>query len=530
MLKRILWLATGLAALSLLHTAQAEEAPFPQVGVLDAGDVVIRTSVFSVGSHAYRADYGVLAVLESRDKIDSRTIRLPLVRLHAIGEPVGGPVFLLAGGPGRPNVYLDTDLEAMGMTDMPYRWLLEHHDFVMVGYRGFDGESYLSTPHAEQALHVESLPLSPANLKRAAEALREDYTNLREGGVDVDAYNVVQVADDLESARVALGYDSVNLYSLSYGTRVAYTYGLRHPDSIRRTVMVGANFPGGFVWEPGIVEAQLRRYGELWQQEPANLERSSDILGTMRRVLVDLENGRKWLNFDIDVEKVKIMSFVALFTVDSAVQLFDAYVAAEHGDYSGMAYLSKSYDMHSNRGLGDLFSKAASVDFDPNRDYSRTLDVPGEVLGAPFSKLYWIPESRGAWPIRSVAPEFREAHRSQVETLIVNGDLDFSTPLSQARKYLDWLDDGQLVTVSHAGHVSDVEDRQPFAFQNLVLAFFETGRTPSTFVEQPVNFTPSTTLTSMAKAYVMKFVAMGLGLVALVAALALWVRKKRTRV
>ena len=67
----------------------------------------------------------------------------------------------------------------------------------------------------------------------------------------------MEVIEDLEAARTALGYERINLLSESYGTRVAYLYGVKHPDSIHRSAMIGVNPPGRLHWEPATIDAQL---------------------------------------------------------------------------------------------------------------------------------------------------------------------------------------------------------------------------------------------------------------------------------
>ena len=44
---------------------------------------------------------------------------------------------------------------------------------------------------------------------------------------------------DLEAARVALGYDGLNLYGSSYGTRVAQHFARRYPESTRTVIIDG---------------------------------------------------------------------------------------------------------------------------------------------------------------------------------------------------------------------------------------------------------------------------------------------------
>ena len=52
-------------------------------------------------------------------------------------------------------------------------------------------------------------------------------------------YGTDSFLEDLEGTRKALGYDRIVLFGLSYGTRAAYTYARRYPQSVRAVVLAG---------------------------------------------------------------------------------------------------------------------------------------------------------------------------------------------------------------------------------------------------------------------------------------------------
>ena len=80
---------------------------------------------------------------------------------------------------------------------------------------------------------------------------------LQNEGVDLDGYTMVEVVEDMEATRIALGYERVNLLSSSYGTRVAMIYAWMYPDSLYRSAMIAVNPPGHFVWEPEVAVVLL---------------------------------------------------------------------------------------------------------------------------------------------------------------------------------------------------------------------------------------------------------------------------------
>ena len=391
----------GFFILIFVSCSKIEEDSFPpvqEVSGTQAGDITWKSGLLSVKEKEYRAEFGILNVSENRDKPNSRLIQLPVVRIRATGENPSEPVFLLAGGPGLTNIW-----------NSPPVWLLENHDIIMVGYRGVDGSVSLDCPEVARAMKVKEYPLSHENLEKLGRAFHAAFQRLKQERVDIDRYTMMDVIDDMEDARKAMDYEKINLYSVSYGTRVAYIFGQKCPLSIHRSLMVGVNPPGHFVWEPEKVDDQLRYYAQLWKKDPDAAARTPDLLKTIQNVLASLP--RKWLIFRADPDKIKSGMFMFLYHRDSAAQVFDAFVAAERGDYSGLALLSFFYDRMIPRALnwGDNASKALSADYDPARDYEAEMMPPGSILGSPMSKILGGLKY-GGWPIRPIPEQYRGQH------------------------------------------------------------------------------------------------------------------------
>ncbi len=491
-----------------------------EVSEKPAGDITWKLGVLDVGEKKYKADFGTLTVLENRDNPDSRLIHLPVVKIHATVEDPSAPVFLLAGGPGQTNIWKS-----------PPAWLLENHDVVMVGYRGVDGSVSLDCPEVAKAMKVKEYPLAHENIEKLGWAYYAAFQRIKEEGTDIDSYTMVDVIDDTEEVRKSMGFEKINLYSVSYGTRVAYIYGLRYPASIHRSLMISVNPPGHFIWEPEKVDEQLRYYAELWKKDPDAVLRTPDLIKTIRNVLASLP--KKWLIFRADPDKIRSGMFMFLYHRDTAAQLFDAFIAAENGDYSGLAFLSFFYDRMIPTALnwGDNASKALSADYDPTRDYEKEMMPPGSILGSPMSKILGGLKY-GGWPIKPIPEEYRKLQDSDVETLMVNGNIDFSTPAEHARdELLPHLKNGHLVIFSEMGHSSDVRKIQPDAFQHLAESFYLEGIVDdSKFHYEPMNFTPSQSAPEMAKKFVGRFALIGGGvllLVIVIIILIVWLKKRR---
>jgi pimeloyl-ACP methyl ester carboxylesterase len=432
-----------------------------------ANAYVANAGTLKISSTEYAADFGTVTVAENRDKTASRLIHLPFIRIHARSKKPLEPIFCFSGGPGQSN--MNWHWESIG-------YLLSEYDVVAVGYRGVDGSTVLDCPEVAEAFHGAGDLLGEESLKAIGRAWNASARRLTAQGIDLDGYTMTECIEDNEAVREALGYERINLLSASYGTRVAYFYGLAHPQSINRSAMIGVNPPGRFVWDPEMIDGQLKRYADLWARDAKASSRSKDLYATLRTVLTAMP--RRWLFFPINPGKVKVVTFCLLFQRDTAAMVFDAYVAAAQGDASGLALLSLAYDhvMPSMSTWGDLAAKAVSADFDPGRDYYRDMEQTGTPLGSPLSTLLWGPLNFSRWPMRSLPEEFRKARPSAVETLLLSGSNDFSTPAEFAtRELLPYLKNGKQVILSEYGHVGDLLNGNPENTMRILTGFYKSG-------------------------------------------------------
>lgn len=485
--------------------------PFPKIAdvmLLQPGELASNSRTFQIGEKVYAADYGYLAVPENR-KNPIRTLHLEVVRIHSTNPVPAEPVFLLAGGPGDPNVYTQKDFAKKKIVE-PYSYILEDHDFVMIGYRGID---FLETEDVKfsgvsRALRTRGPLLDDEHIEGVNHALQENFDEIAARGVHIPSYTAVEVIEDFEAARDALGYDRINLYSLSYGSRVAYLYGRTHPESLNRTIMVGANPPGGFVSDPEMLENVLNRYAATWSRDPAVASRAPDIKQTMEDVLETLP--RNWFGIRIEPDKVKAVTQVLLYYQTGAAQVFDAYVAAAEGDYSGLAMMSALSNMAFPRLLSfDLLTKGYSLDYDPEFDY-HGLDSTEYIIDPVLSALAWTSVRHDTLTVSQVPPEYRRLEKSAADTLIVNGRLDMSTPPENAETMHAALPNSELVMLDNMGHCTDIEHLQPEAFGRLITGYFEEGRVDdSGFKPQSVNFVPETTFQRQAKVFMFGTASIG---------------------
>jgi pimeloyl-ACP methyl ester carboxylesterase len=516
----------------LLANCSTKAAPVPAVPEgAQAGELLnLQPCTYKAGDAEYAADCGTLVVPENRSDPASRLIALSVIRIRALSDSPAEPIFYLDGGPGGSNL------------DFPHpAGLIDRHDLVLVGYRGIDSSVVLECPEIGEAIrNAPGGMLSDAALASYTEASGRCAARLQAEGVDLAGYTITETIDDVEAARVALGYDRINLLGESYGSRVEMVYEWMHPVSLHRVVINAVNPPGHFLWEPAVVDAQLEDYAELCARDAACSARTGDLVASMRQVSENMPD--RWLFFPIDEDAVKAATF---FLFMESVQppglpfpaggpaAIDIWLAAAEGDATGIALLSiSSRNMILPEAFvwGHFLSMGGSGgDYhDPARDYGSVQDQSGAILGAPWS--LWFGSMMPGWPVNLVPVEYTQEQPIDVRTLLISGSIDFSTPPQFARdELLPYLSNGEQVILSDFGHTETFWSIQDEARLRLLTTFFDTGEVDaSQYTYQTVNFDPGLGWPALAK------VMLGIVLVIIVVLSALvWfvgglVRRRRT--
>jgi pimeloyl-ACP methyl ester carboxylesterase len=494
--------ALALIALAMLALGYLRFAPDAgAVSVPDgakAGDLVLEDCDYATEDGSYRADCGTLVVPENRADPESRLIAVPVTRIHAQSEQPAEPIFILQGGPGITNMQFT---HASRFAD--------DHDVVLVGYRGVDGSVRLDCPEVESALSHSTDVLAEKSFDAYADGFRACAARLTDEGVDLAGYGVPQQVDDLDAARKALGYDRIDVLSESAGTRKALVYSWRYPRSIHRSIMIGANPPGHFLWDGQTTDEQIGRYAALCSEDESCSGRTDDLAASMRRTAADMPDD--WFFLPIKDANVQVASFMGLMESRSsdaapiaAPMVLDAWLSAADGDASGLWLASVFGDLlFPKLFVWGEYASVGRADAQAVRDhFSSGGRESGSNVGEAATAMFWGGgRLADAWPAAPGEGEYSRVRTSQVETLLIGGELDLSTPPQVARKeLLPYLPNGHEVVLPGLGHTGSFLAEQPEAGSRLINTFFDRGRVDDSLYEHvSVDFTPGVTFTRLAK-------------------------------
>jgi pimeloyl-ACP methyl ester carboxylesterase len=209
---------------------------------------------------------GTLLVPEDRTDPDSRTIRLAVAIFHpAKGAIEHDPVIHLVGGPGASALELIYLSFKQGYAPM----LATHRDLILFDQRGvgFSEPALDCTDARELGLELLDNEIGGRQLgDDETKALFDDaYRACAQelaGKADLSDYNTLASAADVNDLRIALGYEQVNLWGGSYGTRLALGVMRDYPEGIRSAVLDS-------VYPPDV---------DMYLETPANLDRSLTLV------------------------------------------------------------------------------------------------------------------------------------------------------------------------------------------------------------------------------------------------------------
>ncbi len=166
---------------------------------------------------------GWLEAAENPDEPDGRKIRIRVARVPAKGrvaEP--DPLVFFAGGPGQSAT------ESWPIVAGALQKLNENRDILLVDQRGTGQSNALKCPQIELD---EALALDWDELAASTQECLDSIDG------DPRYYTTTIAMHDIDAAREALGYEQVNLYGGSYGTRAAQVYLRLFPGRVRTVVL-----------------------------------------------------------------------------------------------------------------------------------------------------------------------------------------------------------------------------------------------------------------------------------------------------
>jgi pimeloyl-ACP methyl ester carboxylesterase len=422
----------------------------------------------------YRGDArcGTYLVWENRAAKSGRQIAINVVVLPALGRRQPDPVFYFDGGPGAAAT------GATGYIARLLRDVNQHRDLVFMDIRGTGRSNPLTCPGPS-----EDAPLQ----EHFEEFLSDAYVRrcLENQTADVRFYTQPFAIDDVNEIRAALGYDRINIYGASGGTRQEQIYMKRHGGTVRTVVMHGVQAMDGEMPLPfsRALEDGMRGLIEACDRDEACRARYPDLRGDWEAVKNQFERGPVEASLPHprtrERQTVKITKGVyadglrhLLYNLNGAATVPAELHRAARGDFGPFAAReleqSARFAQVLSHGLFITATCAEDVGFIDEDDVRRaTADT--------FLGDYRVRRQQAAcriWPKgEGIDADFQKPVTLDVPVLIISGEFDTATPPSEAARVAAHLPNARHVVFPNQAH--DLTNRGCAAA--LIAQFIQSG-------------------------------------------------------
>ncbi len=394
---------------------------------------------------------GDLIVYENR-ATKVRTIAVHYIKFESPSASPNATIYL-AGGPGGDGQSILSYAAVLGAPFLT--GLMADGDFLVISQRG-------------TARSIPFLDCQSANC--------EDFS----ADHDIAAYNTAANADDVDDLRAALGYTKLNLYGISYGSRLGLEVMRRHGDNVRAAVIEGL-VPSSIAW-PAAVPASF--YSALTGLD-ASCADAGACGAAFGNLVAKFSSGVAALNdnpvainmggqpFDLDGSTYAYLLFRVLYSRSAHVWLpmVISDLAERRVDRVG-GFIATALTNLSSGGVvssglynavvcGEIFNPP-----DENAFNQLNVGVPADIIDLYSGSWFGLMNRCSTFPRGTLQAELAQPVASTVRTLVSSGRLDPITPPSFGDVAAVTLPNSVVVVHEDSGHGATLQS--PCGTQNLI--------------------------------------------------------------
>jgi pimeloyl-ACP methyl ester carboxylesterase len=401
---------------------------------------------------------GYLIVPEDRSASgNTDTLKLYVTLFESVSGDLGNPPMIyLTGGPGAATASANAIFESTDSSNT-FRWSFGgDRDLIVLDQRGTNYSSpalYCSEELGPLRSQVYGISYADAAALRIA-AFGACYDRLLAQGIDPSAYDSLENAADVNDLMKVLGYTQYNLYSASYGTRLAMQVMKHYPERLHSVVLDSILPPEINPYEAettGILYA-FKTFFKAAAADYPNLETQFyTLMDALAATPVDVighhyANGAPTDDITVHVTGVQLAGYLVAelkdtpYDPDLPLKISAMYAS---GDYTALADNWISFlDFFFPAAEGG--SDAPSVGmynsvFGADDAYYTTPERIRQIIAANVANpslaaylegafIETEPAVQGLWPVAPTSFQEREPVVSDIPTLMLVGTLDTATP------------------------------------------------------------------------------------------------------
>jgi pimeloyl-ACP methyl ester carboxylesterase len=396
---------------------------------------------------------GKLSVPEDPSDPDGNRIELAVAVVPAVAtQAKPDPLVLVAGGPGQASI------EGYAPFLSAFASIRRERDLVLVDQRGTGASNRLDCDMPEDAL--ESAEIPPAELAALARACLAELPGRPQ------FYTTSIAVQDLDAVRAALGYEQVNLFGGSYGTRVAQHYARNFPGRTRTLVLDGV-VPPTMALVPNIAIESQRALDGVYRRCAADAECNRRFPGLAQQfakldarlrqgpVSVTLADPVTGASRHVEVSRGHLVTMARMLTYSPGAASILPLLLHEAATNGNLAPLAAQAEMLGNDlermiAMGMHHSVVCAEDAPRFADAVDRETLEATAIGALM--LDGMTAICEVWPHGPVDEEFSKPLDSTVPALLLSGEFDPATPASYGEMAAEGFRNGLHLVLPGQGH------------------------------------------------------------------------------
>ena len=375
------------------------------------------------------AQCGSFEVLENPQNPQGKKIALNVLRIPAVNPvPEKDPLFIIAGGPGQSAVVVAESIHRV------FSEIRKNRDIVFVDQRGTGKSNPLDcdveADDTKQLSEVEQKALAKEATTKCIEK-HKDYAGY---------YTTNYAVADLDEVRKELGYDKINIWGGSYGSRVVLEYMRRYPTHMRAGLLDGAA-PVAIAL-PWFMEvdglAGLQAINSQCAESPACVSHygnivekaqkvSNKLLSAPQEIRISHPRTQEKITVNLTAQDFSAMLRLALYNRDVSSLLPQVISEADSGDYqlfASLSYLAKLKSEMAGISYGMHYTIACNEDYPLYKN--KNARESNVFLNSKMVQQY--SEVCAQWPSATLPSDYWDDVKSDLPVLILSGAMDPVTP------------------------------------------------------------------------------------------------------
>jgi pimeloyl-ACP methyl ester carboxylesterase len=395
-----------------------------------------------------RAECHRIEVPEDWTKPDGRKVALHVAVLPAAAPSKdGSALFILAGGPGQAATHYGD------LISREFERVRASRPIILMDQRGTG---------ASNGLRCAFEGGNPLDADQEASDQELQACKAKWGGTALQNYTTLDTVRDMDAVRARLGFEKLDLWGASWGTRTALLYMRAHPERVRSAVIDGVTGPNQalFLEEARYAQAAFNRLFDDCEKDGAC---NTAFPGLRQRAMQRLSQEApapmtyvatdgKPVTATMPQDMLRQVVRGALYAPESAALLPYALDRLIGGDGSPiMALAGSAIGMNRETMFhGALFSSLCA------EELPRAPAAQAQQAGAgTFAReTFYKGFAKGCqgWPVKPLPANYAAPVTANVPVLLLSGALDPVTPPASAQKVAQHLPRAWHIVVPASGH------------------------------------------------------------------------------